>query len=150
MINTPPTWSCQAASSRRTGNSEAERIVRNNTISTHPARAMPRAVLEGSEAKELELDDIRPGSREEKTEQSTDDRSRQKSPSQAEKGWVSQQASLQAVALILHLSRRLQPKAAPAPKRGRGAGTDAGPTGAKLRVFEGDLSESALSNEPNS
>jgi hypothetical protein len=110
---------------------------------------MPRAVLEGSDAKELELDAIGRGrgSIEEKTEKSTDERSRQKSPSQAEKGWVLQQASFQAVALILRLSRRLQPKAAPAPKRGSGPGTaaDGGPpTGVKTSELLEALLKSRL------
>jgi len=78
---------------------------------------MPRAVLEGSGAKDSELDDIGQGSREEETEESTDIGNPQKSPSHAEKGWVPQQALLQAVALILRLSRRLQPNAAAAPCR---------------------------------
>ena len=63
----------------------------------------------------------------------------QKSPSQAEKGWLPQGATIQAGVWILRLNRRLQPKAATAPKRGRGAGTGAAVYGVKIRVFVGEV-----------
>jgi hypothetical protein len=55
LISAPPTRSCQAASSRRTGSSEVERIVRNNTINTTPAKPTPRAIEEGSDREDSEL-----------------------------------------------------------------------------------------------
>jgi hypothetical protein len=100
--------------------------------------ALPRALAEGSEALDSKLDAIGRGSREEKTEESRGDRSRQKSPSQMEKGCVSRRASLQPDGLILRFSRRLQPKAALVPRRGRGPGTGL-VTGEKVRLFAAEL-----------
>jgi hypothetical protein len=51
---------------------------------------------------------------------------RKKSPSQAEKGWLPQFASIQAGVLMRRLSWRLQPKAAAAPNGGMGPGTELG------------------------
>jgi hypothetical protein len=60
-------------------------------------------------------------------EESKDFSNPQKNPSPKEKGWRFQGTLLQAEVLILRLSRRLQLRAAPAPKMGNGPGTDAGP-----------------------
>jgi hypothetical protein len=136
LINTPPTLSCQAASNRRSGKTEADRIVRYSTIRTHPARAIPRPVLEGSNGEGPELDAIGRGGREEKTAKSTSDNRQQNSPSPTEKGWVSHQALLQIVVLIRRLSRRLQPKAAPAPKIGSAPGTGSWLEGVKTKELE--------------
>jgi hypothetical protein len=52
LISAAPTCSCQAGSSNRSGTREAERSVRNRTISTQPARAMLRAGAEKRAARE--------------------------------------------------------------------------------------------------
>jgi hypothetical protein len=89
------------------------------------------------------------GSREGPAEESTDFSNPQKTPYQAEKDRKSQETLFQAGVLILRLSRRLQRKAAAAPKMGSGPGTGGGPgpEGVKTRELVLVELESELLNE---